>query len=48
VQSFELGQVIRDAQLLEREMAIFLFKEHVEDGLRVNVFTVIPIYSVGD
>jgi len=37
------GKVARDTQLLAREMAIFWFKEHVHDGLRLNIFTGIPI-----
>jgi hypothetical protein len=35
------GQVIRDAELLEREMIVFLFREHIDDGLCVNLFSVI-------
>jgi hypothetical protein len=36
------GQVIRYTELLEGEMVVFFFKEHIDGGLCLNMFSSIP------
>lgn len=37
------GKVATKTDILAREMAIFWFKEHVRDRLRLNIFSGIPV-----